>query len=260
MEKAIFINKIDNIHKYATKDYSRIYFGEEFCQNRIQEVEDFKKAQEMASELHMYLTLVFPYVIDSGIVEIDDILNELNLEIEGLEIVVNDWGTAYHIRKKYPKLTVIAGRLLNKIKRDPRIKSVEKFLDEEVYNFYRSSNLLTNSSIRFLKEMGIKDVEFDCPMQGINLEKSDLKYSVHFPFGYITTTRLCINNPATYVKGKQYKCTAKLCEKIILKEENSAFSAKVYQVGNTVFYYNDKITREELASMGFERIVEHNEL
>ena len=45
-----------------------------------------------------------------------------------------------------------------------------------------------------------------------------------------------------------------------LNEENEAFSARVYQKGNTVFYYNNSITKDELFEMGFERIIEHNGL
>ena len=259
MEKVVFIRKVGNITK-VLKDYNRIYFGEEFCQNRLQNPEDFKKAQQSVKENNKKLTFVFPYLTDEGMDKLDDIFQIIDVNEEGLEIVANDWGTVYHLRKKYPDINIITGRLLNKMKRDPRIRSAQEFLDKDVYELFRCSNLLTESSLNFLKNQKIKAIEFDYPMQGVNLKKSYLSYYVHFPLGYITTARYCISNPAVYKSGRNYKCTAKLCEKITLKEENNTFSTRVYQKGNTAFYYNNSITKEELFQMGFERIIEHKGL
>lgn len=259
MEKVVFIKKAENINK-VLENYNRIYFGEEFCQNRMQSPEEFKRAQEIVNENNKKLTLVFPYLTDEGMDKLDEIFNIINTNVDGLEIAANDWGTVYHLRKKYANINITAGRLLNKMKRDPRIKSAQEFLDKEVYEMYKCSNLLTESSLKLLKLNGIKAIEFDYPMQGVNLKETSLEYYVHFPLGYITTARYCISNPAVYNSGRNYKCSGKLCEKVTLKEENDTFSAKVYQKGNTVFYYNNSITKEELFKMGFKRIIEHKGL
>lgn len=259
MEKVAFIRKVENIEK-VINDYNRIYFGEEFCENRLQSTAEFKKAQDIARENKKSITFVFPFLTDEGIKELDEIFDAIDVNIEGFEVVANDWGTLYHLRKKYPDMNIITGRLLNKTKRDPRIKTAEEFLEKETYEIFKSSNLLTKSSLKLLASNKIKAIEFDYPMQGINLKKSDLLYYVHFPLGYITTARYCISNPAVYNPGRSYKCTAKLCEKITLKEENDTFSTRVYQKGNTVFYYNSSITKEELFEMGFDRVIEHNGL
>lgn len=259
MEKVIFIRKAENVHKVLDY-YNRIYFGEEFCENRLQEPEDFKAVQQIVKGRNKALTCVFPYLTDKGINKLDETLELIDVDNEGLEIVANDWGTVYHLRRLYPNINVIPGRLLNKIKRDPRIKSAEEFLDEKAYDIFKNSNLLTNSSLKFLKSQNIKAIEFDYPMQGLNLKETDLNYYVHFPVGYISTGRHCIFNPSVFKSGHNYKCNAKLCEKVTLKEENEAFSARVYQKGNTVFYYNNSITKDELFEMGFERIIEHNGL
>ncbi|MBE6048016.1 MAG: hypothetical protein E7213_06390 [Clostridium sp.] len=259
MEKVVFIRKAVNVNK-VLDSYNRIYFGEEFCQNRLQQPQDFELVQKAVKERGKKLTLVFPYLTDEGIEKLDEILKVINLNEKELEIVANDWGTVYHLRKLYKDINIIPGRLLNKIRRDPRIKSAEKFLDEKTYNIFRSSNLLTDSSLKFLKSQKVKAIEFDYPMQGLNLKDTDLSYYVHFPIGYISTGRHCIFNPSVFKSGHDYKCNAKLCEKVTLKEENSAFSTRVYQKGNTVFYYNNSITKEELLNMGFERIIEHNGL
>lgn len=259
MEKVIFIRRAENVAK-VLDDYNRVYFGEEFCENRIQKPEDFKLVQQSIKEKNKKLTCVFPYLTDEGINKLDRIFNLIDVDDEYFEVVANDWGTVYHLRKLYPYINIIPGRLLNKIRRDPRIKSAEEFLDKKAYDIFKSSNLLTNSSVKFLKSQNIKAIEFDYPMQGLNLKETDLDYYVHFPVGYISTGRYCIFNPSVFKSGHDYKCNAKLCEKVTLKQENEAFSARVYQKGNTVFYYNNSITKEELFEMGFERIIEHKGL
>lgn len=258
MEKVIFISKAENVYEGA-KGYSRIYFGEEFCENRIPEKEDYKLVYDYLKENNKEVSFVFPYLTDYGMDLLDEILDYVNPKA-GTEIIANDWGTVYHLERQYPGVEVVVGRLLNKMKRDPRIKTAEKFLDKDMMEMYRSSNLLTESSIRLLESKGIKNIEFDCPMQGVKLKKTNFKYSVHYPLGYITTTRFCITNPATYKPGGNYRCTGKLCEKITLKEENEKFSCRVYQKGNTVFYYNNKVTKEDLFALGFNRVIEHKGL
>lgn len=259
MEKVAFIRRAENIVKIID-NYNRIYFGEEFCENRMQSVEEFKKAQDIVKKKNKNITFVFPFFTDEGMKRLDEIFEVIDVNDSGFEVVANDWGTLYHLRKKYPDINIITGRLLNKMKRDPRIKTAEKFMEKETYDIFKSSNLLTKSSLKLLSLNKVKSIEFDCPMQGINLKKSEFSYHVHFPLGYITTARYCISNPAVYNSGRTYKCTAKLCEKITLKEENDTFSARVYQKGNTVFYYNNSVTKEDLFNMGFERVIEHNGL
>ena len=76
MEKVAFIRKVENIEK-VINDYNRIYFGEEFCENRLQSTAEFKKAQDIARENKKSITFVFPFLTDEGIKELDEIFIEL---------------------------------------------------------------------------------------------------------------------------------------------------------------------------------------
>lgn len=258
MEEAIFIKNINDISK-VPENYKRIYYGEEFCENRLQSTKDFNNFYNAIRENGKELTIVFPYVTDKGLSKVKAILADLNNLSPEFEVVANDWGTIHYIRKKYPKAKIIAGRLLNKIKRDPRIKAAEAMLPKELYQSYKASNLLTKSSIDLLKSLGINNIEFDCPLQEVNLIESDLNYAVHYPFGYITTTRLCIKNTSTYNNGHDYSCQDRGCEYTTLEYKNKSFPCRVFQKGNTVFYYNT-IAKEDLINLGFKRIIEHKEL
>ncbi|MBQ3414331.1 MAG: hypothetical protein IJH39_03100 [Clostridia bacterium] len=259
MEEAIFIKNINDISS-VPDNYRRIYFGEEFCENKIPSLKKFKDAYDYTYKNNKYLTIVFPYLPDKGLSNVKKIIDNLEILSPGFEIVANDWGTIHFIKEKYPEANVIVGRLLNKIKRDPRIKTAEDALPKEIYDLYKCSNLLTKVSQNLLSKLNIKNIEFDCPMHGVRLKKSKFNYSVHYPFGYITTTRLCINNKLTYSNGNDYACNEQCCQYTALEYKNKSFPCRVFQKGNTVFYYNNMISKEQLAKMGFKRIISHREL
>lgn len=258
MEEAIFIKKIQDINKSKT-NYERIYFGEEFCENKLPSLKDFKSIYEYTYQNQKKLTIVFPYVTDNGLMKIKHILDSLDIYSPRFEIVANDWGVIHLIKEKYPEANVAVGRLLNKIKRDPRIKAAETFLPKETYDLYKSSNLLTNVSEHLLRLLDIEDIEFDYPLHGVNLKENDFNYIVHYPFGYITTTRLCLKNISTHNNKNEYSCSNRLCEYTILEHKNDGFPCRVFQKGNTVFYYNT-IPKEELMKLGFKRIINHEDL
>ena len=59
-----------------------------------------------------------------GLKLLADILGEgIISELKNFEIVFNDWGTFYYLRKYYPMINLGVGRLLTKQRKDPRIKN-----------------------------------------------------------------------------------------------------------------------------------------
>jgi hypothetical protein len=221
------------------------------------EPEEIKNAQDLLKSNNKNLTLTFSYLTDKGIEKMLRILEKIDLNQDNLEMVVNDWGAFYYLKKQLPKAEIVIGRLLNKIKRDPRIDKVMQILDKDVAEFCKSSNLLTYNSLQFLKKQNINKIEFDYPLQGLDLKKTSLQYFVHYPYGYITTTRFCIQNPQTWKINQEFNCSTYYCKSSILQMKCKNFFMDVYQKGNTIFYYNKKITLDELKDAGFHRVIEH---
>src|SRR5437867_3594050 len=63
-----------------------------------------------------------PYVTDRGLARPRPLLEAAASERgEGTEVVVNDWGVLRLVRREFPGLRPVLGRLMNKMMRDPRV-------------------------------------------------------------------------------------------------------------------------------------------
>ena len=113
---------------------------------------------------------------------------------DGTEVVFNDWGVLRIIRQQFPRLELVQGRLLTKLKRGPRIANVLDKLPAGALQHLKSTNLGVPVYQRFLREQNITRVELDNPIQGLDLGGAppDLKLSLYIPFAYVSTTRFCL--------------------------------------------------------------------
>ncbi|MCK5494757.1 MAG: hypothetical protein KAJ14_16735, partial [Candidatus Omnitrophica bacterium] len=158
MEQAIFISKINNL-KYVNGDFSRLYFGIEFCQNLIPSIEDVTVILKFIFERKIELTFVTPYLTNKGMGKIKPLLNYLIDKKSETEIVVNDWGLLKWIAYEHPESNLILGRLLNKQKRGPRILNLDGKVSESMVSHFQMSNIDSSIFSGFLKNKNIKRVE-----------------------------------------------------------------------------------------------------
>jgi hypothetical protein len=234
IEKAIFTNEPE---KFDLSSYDRLYFGNEFCENNILDVD---RVKEIMNRVEMDLTFVTPYLTDFGIEKVRDTIKALP---KGIEVVFNDYGLMHFL----DGFTPVFGRLLNKQRRGPRIVDMKKKISKDAVKYFQSCNI--KAMEMFLKKFGVNRAEVDNVIQGFSI-KSKISLSLYYPYIYVSTTRLCLLNDIENVARKKIrikKCK-KECEKYVL--ENSKFPLKMILKGNTQFYFNDSIPKK-----GYNRLV-----
>lgn len=265
MEKAIFISRLQGI-KYLNKGYSRIYFGNEFCQQLIPSKKDLKEIIRIAKKGEMGFTLVTPYVTNEGLTKLRGLFDLLKKQRECYEVVVNDWGVLRLLNKEYNSLQPVLGRLLHKLKRGPEIMNVMQKLPLPAAQHFKDSNVSLIWFRRFLFRNRIQRVEFDNLVQGIETDIDSgmcpMQGSLYIPYVYVTTTRACLTNgcdaEARIDKVGIFPC-GKECQGYTFYLTNSDIPVKLILKGNTQFFINRKMPRN-LKSNGINRIVEQPEI
>lgn len=260
MEKAVFISKTTHLAK-ATKEYERLYFGNEFCQNLIPGEQELGAALGAARKNGQKFTLVTPYVTDEGLERLKPLLDTLSEQKENVEAVVNDWGVLRLINKKHRTIEPVLGRLLNKMKRGPRILKIMDKIPKSALSYFQKSNITVAEYRKFLNKQGIKRLEFDNLLQGIDLDlnykDSPMRGSLYMPYAYVTTTRLCLTNGCDRIGETDrvgiFPC-GKECQKYTFKLTHKDMPAEILLKGNTQFFKNEK-TPEGLEEKGIDRIV-----
>lgn len=240
---------------FTPNDIDRIYFGPEFCQNMIPNIQDINLAVEYAKRRGFKVTLVTPTVTDIGIAKISELFERADEIYYVDEVVFNDWGVFRMLSEKYPDIHYICGRLLDKTQRDPRINkgSYTDFFTGEGLLYLQSPSLTARSYQEVLTNNKISRVEIDTYPQGIALNKESLQninLSLWYPFGYVTTGRSCIINMMDKNESQKFSlepgCQRKCRDytRLLYKREGSysselssgAYDVNIFGKGNTVFY------------------------
>jgi hypothetical protein len=247
MEQALFISKVENLKYFEDKDqFSRLYFGMEFCERLIPSVDELQEVVKFVNEKKVDFTLVTPYVTEDGIKRVERLLNVLNEQKPGSEVVFNDWGVFQVMQERYQRLVPVLGRLLNKMKRGPRLMNVLDKIPEESVTYYRSPGITIPAIREFLLKKGIGRVEFDNLLQGVDLERcgDEIKKTLYMPFAYITTTRLCLTawcDREDKVREVGISPCNHECQRYTFSLKNPIMITNLIRKGNTIFFCNEEI-------------------
>jgi hypothetical protein len=258
MERALFISKTEKI-KYFREQFTRLYFGNEFCQRLLPSEKDLRLILDFVSAKNCELTVVTPYATDEGLERTRRVLAIVSREKPGTEVSINDWGMLRLLRREFDSLEPVLGRLMTKIKRGPRLVHVWDRLPDGARKFFQGTNLEVSSYRRFLIEQGVRRVELDNPMQDLSLDGigGDLSLSLYVPFTYVTTTRFCLaascDVPAKKGMVGVFPCK-KECQRYTFYLRHPVMPATLIRRGNTLFYKNDALP-QNLKEMGIDRLV-----
>jgi len=247
MEFAFFISKVKNLNLFDSS-FTRLYFGNEFCEELIPSLEELKALIDFAVKNNIDFTLVTPYVTNKGIDRLIPLFKEISgFEIQGknIEVVFNDWGVLRLLRRDYKKLSPVMGRLLNKMKRGPRFMLVIDYLPKDTVEYYQSTNMNIPELAGFLKENNVERIELDNLLQDINFDFSSggIKTSLYLPFAYVTTTRFCLTNSCDIPEKSEhvgiYPCRRE-CQRYTFTLKSPAMPVLLLRKGNTIFFKNEK--------------------
>lgn len=251
----------------------RLYFGQEFCSRLIPSIKDILTILQAVHDRNLEFTLVTPYVNDEGLKSVEKLLELLNNQRPGTEVVCNDWGVLLRIKENYNQLVPVIGRLLDKMKRDPRFspEDYKRFFSEQGFQLLKDSNVTTPSYQRLLQSYNVVRVEFDNVPQGnnVNLADAPFKGSVYAPYGFVTTGRICFIGSLHAVPGNQFRVDTpcrfecrqyeQFMRRNISIMPGAADSSSVQQIelarkGKTIFFTNPDVSWV-LPGRGFDRII-----
>jgi hypothetical protein len=227
-------------------EFTRCAFGNEFCEHLIPSPATLEAAINTAQSRDLAFTFLTPYVSNEGIAQLRPLLDLLSQS--GSEVVFNDWGVLNLLRRDFPSLIPVQGRLLNKSLRDPRVTTMYAAAPSPAaaISALQRSNLDCAGYTSFLQRLGVNTVEMDNLPQGADLSfaVSGVKIGVYLPFGFISTSRICMAAGLHYRKQDKFQPGAPCrheCQSHLLEYTytNSPFdnrNQKFYLKGNSYFY------------------------
>jgi hypothetical protein len=241
-EIAVYLTSIADLPRWKAidgKETKRVYFGNEFCEERIPKRAELEKSCAAASEAGLPLSFVTPPVSDRGCKQLVDRLKELQNWMPGSEVIVNDWGVLRLLNHEYPSLVSVLGRLMNKLLRDPRITRSEPL------QVLKSCSLTIPAYRRLLSRFGVKRVEVDNLYQGIEMDFEELGFnpSLYIPFGYVTMGRICLPGNQHLPSNQKFAAPTGGCPHPCSRSEIDLIDPKAKvddvsftQRGNAIFY------------------------
>ena len=167
----------------------RLYIGNQFCHLLFPEEKTLKSLLDKANSEGLAITIVCTYVRENLLKNIEEMLHMVDNWCEekqtDIEIVVNDWAMVSMVKKSAPYLKLCMGTLLNKRKKDPRMKY--KKGDRELY----SENSLNADFYRNFLQEDFGFQRFEWESCGYPQHFPEGKNSLHFPFYQTNTSQYC---------------------------------------------------------------------
>jgi hypothetical protein len=258
MEQSLYISKTAHL-KYWNREFSRLYFGMEFCERLLPSASQLKKALDFSQENGLDFTFVTPYVTDSGVTKVEKLIQIVSESLPESEIVFNDWGVLHLLKEQSYPLTPVMGRLLNKMKRGPRIANITDKIPPASLEYFMTPGISIPEIQEFLIKNNIARVEFDNLLQGLNLNgiSSEIHLSLYLPFAFITTTRFCLMssiNHSEEMKIGVLPCK-KECQQHAFQLLNPVMTIPLIRKGNTIFFSNEQIPQQIIRERKIDRIV-----
>ena len=179
-------------HPLAQYLPERLYIGNQFCPHLIPDWEKLKELLDKAAREHLSITLMFSYLREERIADTRKLLDQIAAWCDRaqtrIEIVAGDWGMLSLICERKTWFEPVPGVLLNKRRKDPRVRykigvSGEHELPAE--------NALNSSFYRAYLKKTYGITRFEQESCGYCIQLPEGKNSIHFPFYQTNTSQYC---------------------------------------------------------------------
>jgi hypothetical protein len=254
---------------------SRLYFGQEFCEYLIPSTDVLTQAYYYCRQLGWDFTYVTGCCTDAGVARQRANFAFLAEQDEPVEVVVNDWGILRVLRREFPDLEPVLGRLLTKQKRlalhagpknplavntDGMELSVEEIREHQV-KALRNTDLANEDYRQDLRDLGFGRVDVDIVPQGIDLPGlgSGLDFGCYYPWGYVAGGRNCLT-AGVIDPEREFVVLDKPCPRPCQRFNKSTARLHgdeiVIQRGNSVFAFHSEYAAPYVnGKLPFSRIV-----
>ena len=218
-----------------------LYFGSEFCEDRLPDVDEASAFCDLARERGWEPTLLTPLVTPEGLRIVGALLDALAANRCEPAVVFNDWGVLGLLRKRHHSLPRRAGRLMNRSLRDPRA-----YRDAPAGGATHDASRYERLR-RFFSALGVAAIETDIDLDGGYLGDgpdstgAGLSRALHLPFTFAASGRNCPLKAGLYPEGHGFsKALADPCpgpcrgKPLPVQRDDSTLIH--WRGGNTLFY------------------------
>lgn len=218
----------------ADKAITRLHLGSEFCETLLPTGAQVRQSVAAAGAAGLGFALVTPVLSGHGIAALADLLPHLP---PATEVIANDWGCVRLLRDTRPDLHPVAGRLLCKMVKDPRLPSAE-------WTRLYPHGIHSGPFGAVLTRLGIGRIEMDVPpFADIGDFRSDkARVSVHAPYGFSVKGRACRigslaqDAGAKFASGHDCRRECLIYAGSLSRDMTGGADLATVQRGNTLFY------------------------
>jgi len=111
IEKALKIPSIQSLTNKNIVEFDRIYFGHEFCERLLPDLDQLKRAIDIIKKSQAKFSLLTPSVTEYGLKSIKSLVSLLR---EDDEVIINDYGVLNMVETEF-KNPILIGRILSRI-------------------------------------------------------------------------------------------------------------------------------------------------
>ncbi len=253
----MFVTRSEHLAHWHSGN-TRLYYGMEFCERLIPEPAELGAALDFARARGVPLTLVTPYVTEEALSRLRCLFDLMRDDNAGDEVVFNEWGVLRVLHLEYPALVPVMGRLLNRMKRGPRLLSVIDKLPPSTVHYFRDNYLNNPALYDFLAARGVYRAELDNLLQGFDFTLARLSGSIYLPYVYVSTTRLCLANGcedvALATEVSVGAACRRECRRYTFHLSHDVMPLPLLRKGAATLYHNPRLP-EDLEAMGIDRVV-----
>lgn len=179
-------------HPLAQYLPERLYIGNQFCPHLIPDWEKLKELLDKAEREHLSITLMFSYLREERIADTRKLLDQIAAWCDRaqtrIEIVAGDWGMFSLICERKTWFEPVPGVLLNKRRKDPRVRYKIGVSGEHEPP---AENALNSSFYRAYLKKAYGITRFEQESCGYCIQLPEGKNSIHFPFYQTNTSQYC---------------------------------------------------------------------
>lgn len=189
--RAVFVAERARIPA-AGEGYDRLYFGSEFCWQRLPDADGAAALVGEAASRGMAFTLVTPLLDEEGLEATLRVVAGLPAEA-GVEVVANDVGLVQALAREQWAGTLVAGRLIARQRRGPGFRRHGE-PPPEAEAALRGSALDSPAFLaRLAERYGVRRFELDNLVQGVEIAAPPpgISFSVYHPWLFVAASRRC---------------------------------------------------------------------
>ncbi len=226
---------------------TRLQFGSEFCEHLLPSPAQLRKMLTLAEAHGIAFSLVTPICSDRSIKRLSKLLALLPPRAE---VVTNDWGVLRLLHAEFPALVPVAGRLICKQVKDPRLPSAQ-------WTALYPHGVHGAPFVALLKRFGVGRVEMDiAPFAAAEeLHSPQLRVSAHAPWGFAVKSRACRIGSLHLADEDKFaiagKCRRECLDYVAPMTREGRDELPTVQRGNALFYrHNEAMTAALNAAVG----------